>query len=145
MNRVRGKSGTRPRAGGSAHVVPSSSRCRTSVDALRRSLCQPLGEPDRAVLAAGAADRHRQVAALVGLERGQPAAQERLHLRQHVDHLGLAFEISGDGGVAAGERAQLANVVRIRQDADVEHIVGVERHAVPVGEALETTDRLSGP
>jgi NADP-dependent 3-hydroxy acid dehydrogenase YdfG len=43
---------------------------------------------DRAVLAAGAADRHRQVAALVGLERRQPAAQERLDLRQHVEHLG---------------------------------------------------------
>ena len=41
---------------------------------------QRLGEPDRAMLPAGAADRHGQVAALVPLERGQPARKEGLDL-----------------------------------------------------------------
>ena len=78
-----------------------------------------------------------EVAALVGLERRQPAAQEGLDLPEHVDHLGLRLEVRANGGVAAGKWTQLTNVVRVGQDADVEHVVGVERHAGPVGEAFE--------
>ena len=50
---------------------------------------------------------------------------------------GCAIEEFRDGRVAPGERAQLAHVVRVGQGAHVEDVVGIEGHAVPVGEAFE--------
>ena len=111
---------------------------RASRRARAKRRASRFGEVDRAVLAAGAADRHGEVAALVAPERRQPALQERLDLRQHLARPRAApSRYARDRRVAAGQRAQLAHVVRIRQHAHVEHVVGVERHAVLEREALE--------
>ena len=99
----------RVRQEASAHGVGSSSRWRISGAAsLAKRSRQPLDEPDRAVLAAGAADRHREVGALVGLERRQPAAQEDGDALEHLDRVGLRRQVLGDRRVAAGQRPQLA-------------------------------------
>ena len=100
----------RVRQEAAAHDVGSSSRWRISGAAsLAKRSRQPLDEPDRAVLAAGAADRHREVAALVGLEGRQPAAQEGVDLRSSISTAsGCAAQVVGDRRVAAGQRPQLA-------------------------------------
>jgi len=86
---------------------------------------------------AGAADRHGEVAALVGRERGQPARQEGLDLPQHLRRFGLRLQVGDDVGVAPRQRPQLADVVGVGQHAHVEDEVRVQRHAVLEREALE--------
>ena len=89
------------------------------------------------MLAAGAPDGHCQIAALVVLERRQPVGNEGVDLRHHLVHFGLRAQVFGHRGVAPAHRPQLANVVRVGQDAHVEDEVGVERDAVFERKALE--------
>jgi catechol 2,3-dioxygenase-like lactoylglutathione lyase family enzyme len=107
-------------------------------DSLSWKYCgQPLRHVHRAVLPAGAAQRHRQVAAVVGLERRQPFLDEIADVGVHFGHSAARSRKSITGASAAGERAQRQVVIGIRQRAHVEHEVGIERHAVLEGERFE--------
>ena len=65
---------------------------------------------------------------------GQPAAQEGVDLLEHLDDFRLRHQVFADRCVASGERPQLADVVRVRQHADIEDIVGIERHAADLAQ-----------
>ena len=124
----------------------------TSVRVLRRPMLRLLAMPDnhalgraevraqvfghvhRTMLSARAADRHRQIAAVVGLERWQPLGDEALNVGKHFDRARLRVEEGDHGRILAGERAQRQVVVGIRDRAHIEHEVGVERHADLEGE-----------
>ena len=95
------------------------------------------GEIDRAVLSAGAADGHGQVAAVVGDETGQPAFHEIADIAKHVLCAGGVVEKFDHRGIAPGERSQHRVVVRVGQAAHIEHQVGIQRDAVLVAERLE--------
>ena len=74
------------------------------------------------MLAAGAADRDGDVAAVVAHEARQPALEKRADVVAACAHVGVGLAgTSITGGVAAGQRAQLRIVVRIGQAAHVEH------------------------
>src|SRR5450631_1627860 len=94
-----------------------------------------LGDHDGAVLAAGAAERDRQVAlALVDVVRqqeeqiGNSARDELASLRKRADVLGNA-------GIAACQRPELGDEMRVGQKAYVGHHIGVLREALPESEA----------
>ena len=89
------------------------------------------------MLAAGAADGNGEVAAAVADEGGQPAGDETADIFPHAMHVLLCFQELRDGFVEAGQRAQHGVVVGVRQAADVENEIRVERHAVLEAEGLE--------
>ena len=89
--------------------------------ARRERAREPLDEIDRAVPAAGAADRDRQVVAVVARVVGQPARDEAVDVPVHPLDVGHRFEERDHRGVAPGERLQRRLVVRIGQAAHVEH------------------------
>jgi len=98
---------------------------------------QVVGDDHRAVLAARAADRHREmVRAFLDVFRkrivgeSQQALQELLGLR-------LLHDIVIDALVVARIRPQVDDPVRIGQETDVDHQIGIQRHAVLVAEADE--------
>ena len=74
-------------------------------DALRAAqmLCQMLREIDRAVLAAGAAERDHQVGEAALTIVGDAGIDKRGGVREKLVDARLAIEIVDDGGVAAGE------------------------------------------
>ena len=113
------------------HLVARRERAREALD-----------EVDRAVPAAGAADRDGQVVAVVARVVGQPARDEVVDVAVHALDLGDGLEERHDRRVLAGQRRERRLVVRIRQAAHVEHEVGVERHAVLEAERLEQQREL---
>ena len=69
---------------------PSSSRCRLSaIQRAPNARGQLLHQEHRAVLAAGAADGHRHVAAVVARQRLQPVVEELLDVAVHLLHVGV--------------------------------------------------------
>ena len=103
---------------------------------------QALGKIDRTVAAAGAADRDRQVVAVVARIVGQPARDEVVDVGVHALDFGNRLEEFDHRRIAAGQRAQRRLVMRIRQAADVEHEIGVERGAVLEAERFEQQREL---
>ena len=103
---------------------------------------QALGQMDRSVAAAGAADGDGEVAlalALVSAAAAVPACRQGGEERRE-GRIGL--DEIGDGGVAPGVRPQRSLVMRIAQEAHVEHQVGFARQAVAVGEGDHRQRRL---
>ena len=104
-----------------------------------------LGDDDRAVIAAGAADRDGQARLALGDvgrdreleeldEEVEEACRDRLAEHEGPDLVGQP-----------GERPQLGDVERVLHEADVEDEVGLERHAVLEAEADELERELVGP
>ena len=89
------------------------------------------------MLAAGAADGHGHVAALVFCHGFQPLLQKLRNALLHGLHLGLRGQEIGHWRVASGELAQGGFVMRVGQHAHIKHVVGVHRHAALEGEGLE--------
>src|SRR5512135_3383619 len=98
---------------------------------------QLLGEIDRAVPAAGAAEGHGEVAAAVAVVAREPLGDEAADVLQHAPHLRLRFEKGYDRPIASGKRTQPLLVMRIGQAAHVEHQIGIERNAVLETEGFE--------
>src|SRR5512145_2573840 len=98
---------------------------------------QPFGDVDRTMLAACAADRYRQIAAVVADVGRQPGGDEMADVVAHPANLFLGFEEVDDRLVAAGQRAQCDVVMRVGQATDVEDEVGIERQAVLEAEGFE--------
>ena len=55
--------------------------------------------------------------------------QERLYVLKHLGNIGLLLQKVCDRLVLTGQMAQLGFIVRVRQHAHIEHIVGVARNA----------------
>src|SRR5262247_3584708 len=85
---------------------------------------EPLGDEYRAVTAAGAADRDRDVALAFALEGRQQRLQERSERCEERRIGGVALDEAADLRIAAGERAQGRIIVRILQEPHVENQVG---------------------
>src|SRR6266540_4093791 len=96
-----------------------------------------LGEDDRAVVAAGAADRDRQSGlALFDVGR-QGVLEELVDRRQEAPGEGLVQDVGPNGLGQARQVAELVDVERVLQEADVVDEVRLERHAVFEAEADE--------
>src|ERR1700754_5204842 len=100
-------------------------------------LCQFLDQVDRAMATARAADRHRDIAAILALEARQPGVQPASDVGIVFAHQGVRVEEFPDGEVLARERAQPRIPVGIGQAARVEDEIGVGGQAPAVGERLE--------
>jgi len=94
-------------------------------------------EKHRAVLAAGAAHRHGDVAAAVLLEARQPDLEESADVVEHPLDDFVRFEKGAHFGVAAGERPQWGFPIGVRQAAHIEDDVGISGYAILVAEGLE--------
>src|SRR5690349_4940744 len=89
-----------------------------------------VGDGDRAVTAAGAADGDRQVALALGDVSGDEELEQRQQPAVELARLGPLLDVVLDLLVEARFRPQLVDVVRVGQKADVQRQVGVARRAV---------------
>ena len=100
----------------------------------RRRSRELLGDHDAAVPAAGAAERDRQVRLAFALVAGQQQREQPVELVEELPGAALREHVVADGRVEPGERAQLLDPVRVRQEPAVEHEIDVEREPVLVAE-----------
>ena len=105
----------------------------------------PVGDGDRAVAAAGAADRDRQVALALGDVGGDEELEQRQQAAVELAGLGPGLDVLADLLVQAGQRPQLVDVVRVGQEADVEGEVGVARRPVLEAEGEQGQRQFRGP
>src|SRR6185437_11574479 len=98
---------------------------------------EALGKVNRAVPAAGAADRDGQVTLVLAFESRQPCVEETLDVSKILYYETLPIEEFADGRVLARKRAQARVPVRVGQAARVEHEIAVGRQAAAVGEGFE--------
>ena len=96
---------------------------------------EPFDQIDRPMLTARAANRDRQIVAVVARVVGQPARDEVIDIAIHAVDFWNRLEKGDDGGVLAGQRRQRRLVMRIGKTPDVEHRVGVEIPAVTLAVA----------
>ena len=89
-----------------------------------------LGDGDRAVLAAGAADGDRDVALALALEPGQRRVEQRQVGVEERRRGRLPEHVLPHRRVEAAHRAQLGHPVRVRQEPAVGDQVGVDREPV---------------
>src|SRR4051794_27454992 len=107
------------------------------VAALGVELVEVLGDDDRAVPAARAADGDVEVGLpLLDVARQQVVQQRDEALVERVELAAAVHELD-DLRVAPRERPQVGDVVWVGQEADVEAQVGVARRSVLVAEAHE--------
>jgi hypothetical protein len=91
----------------------------------------------RRAASVSATDRDRQITAVVVTEMRQPFGEKLFDVVDHFMHDGQRVEKIDHRFVEACERPQFMIVVRVRQRAYVENIIGVERHAAFKAEGLE--------
>src|SRR5258706_1979488 len=96
-----------------------------------------LGDDDRAVIAAGAADPDREPALAVGLHRRDRELEEVLDELQELVGPGLIEDEFAHRLGQARVLAQLGHVVRVLQEASVEDDVGLDRDPELVAERDE--------
>ena len=88
---------------------------------LREALRKGFNDVDRAMFAAGTADRHGQVASgIFGVPR-QPFAQKPLDVIDHLAHILKAGQPVCDRLITPRQRAQDRIVVRVGQTAHIKH------------------------
>src|ERR1700691_2694463 len=108
---------------------------------LRPLRCEPrrqlLDDIYRAVLTAGAAHCHGQVAAGGGLVLRNPRLDEFAEIVDELRDAGLRLEKMRHRCIAACERAQGRLPVRVRERARIEHKVGIAWYAVLESERLD--------
>ncbi len=114
--------------------VPVADRCGLGAEP-DEDLAERLGDRDAAVPTAGAADRDREVRLPFALVRRERELEQPAQLLEERLRVGLAEHVVAHGRVAAVERAQLLDPVRVREEAAVEDEVDVERQPVLVAEA----------
>ena len=96
---------------------------------------QALDDGDRTVAAAGAADRHREIAAVLAAVTRQKIAQQVREPRHELLGVRLPVEIRPHRPRPARSAPQAGHEVRVRQEAHVEQQVGAVRDAVLEAEA----------
>src|SRR5512143_921751 len=85
----------------------------------------PVRDGERAVPAARAADRDRQMLLALGDVGGQQEVEQRHQPAVELTRLRTGLDVLPDRLVEPGQRTQLVDVVRVRQEADVQGQVGV--------------------
>ena len=101
-----------------------------------------MGHHDASVMTAGAAEGDRQIAlALADVVRQQIDEQFRNALQKLLS-LRKASDVAGHIAVLSGELLELWNIVRIRQEADVEHQIAVGGHTVAIAETVDGHHQL---
>ena len=103
----------------------------------------PVGDGERAVAAAGAADRDRQVALALGDVGGDEELEQRQQAAVELAGLGARLDVLAHRLVEARQRPQLVDVVGIRQEADIEREVGVARRPVLEAEGQQRQRQLA--
>ena len=106
---------------------------------------QGLAEHDRAVATAGAADGDREPAPPLGPHRPDRERYEFLEALQELPRLRLGHDVVANRLGEAREVSQRGHVIRIAQEASVEHEVGLEGHAELVAEADKLDRKLVRP
>src|SRR5258708_38654775 len=91
----------------------------------RKALREAFGDLHGAVLAAGAADRHREVAARALAVDGNTSLQEARHVIDVRAHGGLLLQKADDGRITAIEGTERLVPVRIGERAGIEDEVGI--------------------
>ena len=89
------------------------------------------------MLATGATNGDRDIAAVVPRQADQPVRQELPNVVQHLHRLGLLLQKRGHCRIAPGLVAQCRIVVRVGQHAHVKDKVGVGRNAALVRKRLK--------
>src|SRR6188472_1676314 len=90
----------------------------------------PVRHGDRAVAAAGAADRDRQVTLALGDVGRHEELEQRQQTTVELARLGPGLDVLAHPFVEAGQRPQIIDVVRVGQKAHVEGEVGIARWPV---------------
>src|SRR5512143_2200893 len=85
----------------------------------------PVRDGERAVPAARAADRDRQMLLALGDVGGQQEVEQRHQPAVELTRLRTGLDVLPDRLVEPGQRTQLVDVVRVRPEADVQGQVGV--------------------
>src|SRR5215208_6811642 len=85
----------------------------------------PVGDRDRTVSAAGAADRDRQMLLALRNVRGQQELEQRHQPAVELTRLGPRLDVFPDRLVETRQRPELIDVVRVGQEADVEREIGI--------------------
>ena len=98
---------------------------------------QILGEIDRTMPTAGAADGHRQITAIVAHEARQPCFDVVAYVRKHAARVGVRLQERDHRRVFSGQGTQFRVVMGIGQATNVEHHVGIQRDAVLEAKGLE--------
>ena len=83
-------------------------------------ICQLLGQIDRAMLAARAAERHRQVLESALLVIADAGIDQREHAGEVLAHALMLVQVIRDRRVLAGERLEVLFASRIGQAARIE-------------------------
>src|SRR5215210_2008998 len=129
--------GTLPRSASGHAVHVAVLDLDEEVRAIAELRGQVLGDRDRAVAPAGAADRHHEMRlALVDVLR-QQVLEQRHHALVELDQPAVAADVVDDPLVEPRQRPQVGLVVRVREEAHVDREVGVARRAVLVAEGGE--------
>src|ERR1700742_606938 len=101
-------------------------------------LAQPFGETlgdiNRAMAAAGAADADGEIAFSFALVARQQRLEPGAELIEERGEIRVGGDIFADGAILARERLQPGDVMRIAQEAHIEHEIGVARQALAEGE-----------
>src|SRR5579863_5744533 len=118
--RVSRRSATRPSP---LNITIFHERLQVRRPQMRRKL---VGEIHGAMPAARAADADREVRFAFAQKARNQIIDEAEQLGLERLRLGRCFEVGDDARVRAGERAQLFDVVRVRQEPYVEDEVGVQ-------------------
>src|SRR5262249_25672200 len=87
-----------------------------------------------AVLAAGAADGEREVALALGQEARQQGLEQTHEIGPKSLEIRIALDVSLDARIAAVERLEHRIVMRVLEEAHVEHQVGLARQSQLEGE-----------
>src|SRR6266436_192755 len=94
---------------------------------------QPLGDVDRAVAPAGAADADCQIGLAFRLVARQQRVQQPPQPGKEELAIGVLFDMRGNRRIAPGQLPQRGNIVRIIEKAHVEDQIGIARDAAAIG------------
>src|SRR5690606_33102992 len=98
------------------------------------------GDGHRPMLAAGAANRHGDVALALFRILGQQELEQIVHAGDELVHVGELVENRPYGRILAGTGAEVRLEMRVRQEPCVEHEIGVQRHTVLEPETEQRDD-----
>src|SRR4029077_16407251 len=107
-------------------------------------LGQAIDDVDRSMLAPGAADRDREIAAVARLVLRDAAAHEAGDVRNERRDVRLVLEEADHLFVATGEVTQARLPVRVGKRPRVEHEVGIPGDAALEAEGFETDRQPAG-
>src|SRR6185437_7726474 len=91
---------------------------------------EALGDIDRTMAAASTSDGYRQIALALALVARQQRLEPVAELIEETREIGIGGDVFADGAILARERLQARNVMRIAQEAHIEHEVGIPRQAM---------------